>query len=229
MQSIYLEGYKGIRYNVKSAEDDFEIYDLGKDPQEAHNLAGEPEFAGLQAVMKARVLQVRKPDASAKRPYDEALVPPVAKAPAGASGVGWSLFKGEWPWMPDFRTLAPADTGQAKQIELTMASGDDPFGVAFEGCFKVPADGDYTFTVDSDGGATLFVHDIRVIDEPMKHPGGRFSGSARLEAGWHPLRLYYRHLTGVPRLGFTLRDAEGKSLKLDEASLRQVAAADSGK
>jgi hypothetical protein len=47
----------------------------------------------------------------------------------------------------------------------------------------------------------LFLHDIRVIDEPLKNPAGKFSGSVRLKAGWHPIRLYYRHTgTAKPRL-----------------------------
>ena len=57
--------------------------------------------------MKARVLQLRKPAADANRPYDNVPVPPVAKAPSGSPGLTWSLFHGEWPWMPDFRTLMP--------------------------------------------------------------------------------------------------------------------------
>jgi arylsulfatase A-like enzyme len=220
MQTIYLDGYKGIRYNVKSADDDFGIFDLSQDPHEAHNLAGEPKFVDLQATFKARVLQVRKPNPSAERPYDEALVPSVASPPSSEPGLTWSLFQGEWPWMPDFRTLAPAKTGESQQIELTMASADRPFGVSFNGYFVAPHDGEYTFTVDSDTGAMLLLHDIRVIDEPMKKSAGKFSVSVRLKAGWHPLRLLYRHAAGEARLEFTCQ-REGELLKLDATSLRQ--------
>lgn len=221
MQSIYLDGYKGIRYNVKSAGDDFGIFDLRQDPQEAHNLAGNPKFAGLQTAMKARVLQVRKPDPSAKRPYDKALVPPVANSPSSEPGLAWSLFEGEWPWMPDFRTLTPAKTGKSKQIELTMAPADRPFGIAIAGYFVAPHDGEYTFTVNTDTGAMLFLHAIRVIDEPMKNSAGKFSGSVRLQAGWHPLRLLYRHATGPKRLELTCQRTGGELLNLDAANLRQ--------
>lgn len=34
MQVIYLNGYKGVRYNIKSANDDFRIYDTRIDPGE---------------------------------------------------------------------------------------------------------------------------------------------------------------------------------------------------
>jgi uncharacterized sulfatase len=172
--------------------------------------------------MKARVLQVRKPDPSAKRPYDEALAPPVPNPPSSEPGLTWSLFQGKWPWMPDFRTLTPANTGKSKQIELTMAAADKPFGVSFSGYFVAAHDGEYTFTVDTDTGAMLFLHDIRVIDEPMKSSAGKFSGSVRLKAGWHPLRLLYRHATGQPRLVFTCQRAGGESLRRDAADLCQT-------
>lgn len=222
MQTIYLDGYKGIRYDVKSAEDDFEIYDLAKDPQEAHNLAGDSKFAALQAAMKARVLQVRKPNASAKRPYDDAFVPPVASEPVTKSGVTQSLFSGAWPWMPDFSMLTPDAKTVSQTVTLPAQKGDQPFGVAFEGFFQIPADGDYTFSVDSDGGAMFFVHDIRVIDEPGTPAGGTVTGSVRLKAGWHPMRLYYRHISGKPRFEFTVKSADSTSLKLDATNLRQI-------
>ncbi|MGN6642084.1 MAG: sulfatase-like hydrolase/transferase, partial [Verrucomicrobiota bacterium] len=221
MQAVYLNGFKGVRYGVKSAEDDFEIYDLKKDPQEIHNLAKTPELAGLQAAMKARVLQLRKSDSEAPRPYDDVLVPPIANAPTGSPGLDWSLFNGEWPWLPEFRTLTPAKTGHAPSIHLAMASGSQPFGIAFTGYFHAAQDGEYKFTLDSDTGAMLFLHDIHVIAEPLRNPAGRFSGSVRLKAGWHPLRLYGRHVgAGQARLKLEVQDPSGESLKLDESNLR---------
>ncbi len=193
MQNIFLNGYMGVRYNVKSANDDFEIYNVAKDPQEAVNLANRPEQAGLQTAMKARVLQVRTPNPSAPRPYDNVPVPPVTNDPAGTPGLAWSLYLGQWPWLPEFRTLTPAKRGETKTVDLSMAESGQPFGVAFTGFFHAKQEGVYTFRLGSDAGAMLFLHDIRVIDEPMKNSAGHFTGSVRLQAGWHPLRLYYRH------------------------------------
>ena len=215
MQAIYLNGYKGIRYDVKSAEDNFEIYNLAKDERETHDLGKNSEFSALQTAMKARVLQVRTPNATAKRPYDAALVPPVPQAPSGSPGLTYSLFQGAWPWMPDFRTLAPVKTAQAKGLDLAMAPGGQPFGVAFTGYFHAAQDGEYTFTLDSDTGAMFFLHDIRVIDEPMKNASGKFTGSVRLQAGWHPLRLYYRHAgSATPHLDLTCRQGGAGEYKL---------------
>mgnify|MGYP005851782133 CR=1 FL=1 len=68
MQAIHHAGYKGVRYDVQSADDDFEIYDLLRDPGETQNLAAGDALAKVQAEMKARVLQVRLPDPAAPRP-----------------------------------------------------------------------------------------------------------------------------------------------------------------
>ena len=67
MQVVYLSGYQGVRYDVRSPTDDFEIYDVLHDPQEAHNLAGKSSLAALQNQMKQRVLELRRPDTSAPR------------------------------------------------------------------------------------------------------------------------------------------------------------------
>ena len=215
MQNILLNGFMGVRYDVKSADDNFEIYDLAKDPQEAHNLAKTPEGAGLQAAMKARVLQVRVPNASAPRPYDNAPVPAMTKAPGGTPGLKWFLFNGEWPWVPDFRTLTPVKHGESKAIDLAMAPAGQPFGIVFEGYFHATEAAEYTFTLANNTGAMLFLHDIRVIDEPLKDSAGKFTGSVRLGAGWHPVRLYYRHDgRAKPRLELSCRQGGSGEYKL---------------
>ena len=75
MQVIGLNGYQGVRYNIIAHSDNFEIYDVAHDLKEATNLAADPAFATLQQQMKDRVLQLRRPDSIAPRPYDYELVP----------------------------------------------------------------------------------------------------------------------------------------------------------
>ncbi len=211
MQVVFVNGLKGIRYDISSADDDFEIYNLKKDPKESNNLARNPEFKGLQEMMKARALQARLPDANAPRPYDSAPVPPAATPPA-SPGISWSLFKGAWPWMPDFRTMTPDSTGTSSAIDLSMNPGDAPFGISFEGSFQAPADGEYSFSIDSGGGdAMFFLHDIRLIGETPS------SGSLRLKAGNHPFRLLFRHAAGTPKLSISGTLPGGAPLDLTKA------------
>ena len=96
MQVIRLNGLQGVRYNIASHADDFEIYDVANDLKEATNLALNPAYAGLQQQMKARVLQLRRPDASAPRPYDDELVPAVSVSPI-TSGIEWKAYAQSFP------------------------------------------------------------------------------------------------------------------------------------
>jgi arylsulfatase A-like enzyme len=221
MQNIFLNGYMGVRYDVKSADDDFEIYDVVKDQQEANNLA--KANPALQAAMKARVLQIRVPNPSAPRPYDNVPVPPVAKAPTGTPGLTWSTFNGAWPWLPDFRTLTPAKRGVTRTIDLAVTTGNKPFGIAFEGYFYAAQASEYAFTLTNDTGAMLFLHDIRVIAEPLKNSAGKFTGSVRLNTGWHPIRLYYRHSGNAqPQLELTCQQGASTAYKLSPDVFRPI-------
>ena len=96
MQVIRLNGLQGVRYNILSQADDFEIYDVANDPKEATNLALNPSYASLQQQMKDRVLQLRRPDASASRPYDDELVPAVSVSPI-TPGIEWKAYAQSFP------------------------------------------------------------------------------------------------------------------------------------
>jgi arylsulfatase A-like enzyme len=204
MQVVFVDGLKGLRYQVKSAEDDFEIYDVGSDPQETRNLALEPGREALQARMKARVLQVRRPEASAPRPYDEALVPALSRAPGATGGLRWARYEGDWPWLPALDTLPPTAAGETPQPELSAVERGAGGAVALTGAVFIPADGDYQFMVEGTAEAVLFLHESRVVET------GRSDGRVRLQAGWHPLRLFALNRNGSGALRVDVRDASGQ-------------------
>jgi len=102
------------------------------------------------------------------------------------------------------------------------APAGQPFGAVFSAFFYAKEDGEYVFTLDSDTGAMLFLHDIRVINEPLKNPAGQFTGSVRLQAGWHPLRLYYRHAgDAAPQLNLSCQNGNAGAYPLTAEVFRQ--------
>lgn len=194
MQTVLVGGYVGVRYNIKSADDDFEIFDVEKDPRQTRNLAGEAGMARIQAQLKARALQARRPDPAAPRPYDTALIPAVAAPAALEVGkIRYRVYAGKWAWVPDFKTLESSSEGVAQAIDARVLPAGANGGAAFTGFFRAETDGDYTFFASSDGGTEIFLHDARVIDDDFGRSGEEVSGTIRLAAGWHPLRVYYRH------------------------------------
>lgn len=205
MQVVFVDGYKGKRTNIESHKDDFEIFDLNNDPREIENLNGTSDyFRELGQRMKDRVLRIRRPNASAPRPYDREYVPAVAPELV-SKGVTWRVFEGEFPWVPQTYDLQPVKEGHSKQVEVNVLTRD--FGVIaeFTGFASIQAPGEYRFQVESDGGAILRVHDAVVVDNESVIDGQRQTeGKIRLQQGHHPYTLTYRRGTeGKAKLKFS--------------------------
>ncbi len=188
MQMIRRGDMVGVRYDVQSAGDDFEIYHVRQDPKEVHNLADKEGMDTLQQWMKDRVLQMRRPNASAPRPYDDALVPAIAEKQTKA-GVRWKGYEGDFPWIPQVVSLKAKATGRAARPDGEIGATKKNGMIYFEGFLRIPKDGAYTFYVKADQGALLRVHEAIVVEVDAQ--GEEKEGSIKLKAGLHPFRLYY--------------------------------------
>lgn len=191
MQVVFVDGYKGVRRDIKSHDDDFEIFDLVRDPRESVDLSGTSEyFTRLQQRMKDRVLQIRRPNETAPRPYDNAPVPALDKAPK-KSRIQWATYAGDFPWVPQTFGLTPAKEGVASKVNANAAKGAAV--IEYSGVIEAKETASHTFTVDSDGGAILRLHDTVVVDNESVIDGERATqGSILLEKGFHPFTLTYR-------------------------------------
>jgi hypothetical protein len=225
MQVLFDGNYKGIRYNTLSATNNFEIYDMTVDPKETNNLALNGSFASKQQFFKDRVLQVRRPDAGAPRPYDSAFVPASTNTMFTNGVLQFATYQGTWPWVPEFSNLSSVSTGMVAGVDLSIRPRDENFGIAFAGYLTIPADGDYTFYLTSDRGAHFRINEATVIDDDFNHTGAEMSGTIRLKAGRHPFRLYYKHGTGAQILDFKYSSASisKQSVPLNSFSLAGIA------
>ena len=102
--------------------------------------------------------------------------------------------------MPDYRNLRSATNGFSETIDASVCPDKTGGGALFEGYFNASTEGEYTFVASSDGGTQVFLHDCRVIDDDFGRSGAPASGKIRLAAGWHPLRVHYRHAQGARQL-----------------------------
>lgn len=194
MQMIRLGDFAGVRYNIQSAEDDFEIYNVASDPGQRDNLIDNPEQASmireLQEEMKVRTLQARRPNTSAPRPYDDVSVPAVEGVQV-SQGVEWKAYEGVFPWVPKVAGLEPVEAGRVDRPDLSVYD-ERAKAIRFSEYIRVPDDGPYTFSLSTDTGALLRLHDITVIDADYGYKSGtERQATINLEAGLHPFRLYY--------------------------------------
>lgn len=197
MQSLYLNGYKGIRTNLASHTGDFRIYDTLNDPAESTNLAGQ---AGVptQQQFKDRVLQLRRASSSNARPYDSEPIPAVTPS-AVVQGLDYTAFEMSTPWVPDWTTQTSVASGTVVTPDLSARTRADDIGLHFSGFIQIPADGTYTFYVNTDTGAFVRIHDAQLLDADFAYVPDteKSSGSIPLKAGYHPIRIDYRHATAA--------------------------------
>ncbi|AKQ46162.1 sulfatase [Rufibacter radiotolerans] len=195
MQLIRLGDYVGVRYDIKAHSNDFEIYNVVKDPQEVNNLAKAPGMEKLQQQMKDKVLQARRPDPEAPRPYDQELMPAVV-ATKTKPGLSWKAFAGDFLWVPEITSLQATATGQTPQPMGDVGKPNQNL-LFFQGYINAPADGTYTFYLTTDGGALLRLHEATVLDADYGYKVGQeIKGELHLKAGLHPVRLYYTRQPG---------------------------------
>jgi arylsulfatase A-like enzyme len=202
MQVLRLGDHVGVRYNITSHADDFEIYNVVSDPQQGINLAG--SLPALQQHMKDTVLRLRRPNASASRPYDGEWVPSTNATPV-TLGVEWATYTNAFPWVPELTDFTPAAAGQTNTVTLAVRPRDNTIGILFTGYLNVPSDGDYTFYLAADTGALLRIHEATVLEADFGYVGGtERSATIKLQAGKHPYRLYYaRGSNGIPSLDWS--------------------------
>lgn len=190
MQMIRLNEFVGVRYDIKSQNDDFEIYDVVKDPQQTQNLAGTSMMGSLQQQMKDKVLQSRIPNVTAPRPYDNVSVPAV-NGVITEKGVQWKGYKGDFLWVPEVATLTPAEIGVTDFPNGDIDKGKQYGAFYFEGYIQVPSDGDYSFYLTTNTAAFFRIHNASVIDADYEYfKNNTKVGHIKLAAGLHAFRLY---------------------------------------
>lgn len=209
-QIVFVDGFKGVRFNMTGMDEDFQIYDTEKDPQESVNLAS--SRPDLQAKMKARALSIRRPLPSENGNLNNGDVPSVTAPSNLRQGLKMRCWNRSFDWVPDFRQLeeAPSVTGAVTSLSVNAAGSAAQKGVELTGYLNVPARGEYKFYLqtDSNAGSKAFVHlhDMQLIDADYAYtPGAEADSNARegsdvapnevqtvrLAAGVHPIRIGY--------------------------------------
>ncbi len=164
--------------------------------------AGSPAATGsvvldASAVLTARFFREGIP-ASGPRSRVFTKVKPIAPSPvqSTAPGLRYAYFEGSWFSIPDFSTLQPLATGSVDSISLGPSIIEEHFGLTFAGLVAVPVTGVYSFSIASDDGSRLWVHDSLIVDNDGLHALAEKSGHIALRAGLHPFRLAFFQRSG---------------------------------
>lgn len=83
------------------------------------------------------------------------------------------------------------DTGVLKTFNVDAIKDDRPFGYNLEGYIMVPETGVYTFYLEANDGAILFINGKEIIDNDGGHRAQRLDSKIGLKKGWHPIKVDY--------------------------------------
>jgi hypothetical protein len=122
--------------------------------------------------------------------------PATTLPPQHQPGLLYTYFEGSWTTLPDFSALTPVSRGRIPSPALTPAQSPDHFGLRFTAWLNVPADGLWTFFLNSDDGTRLTLDGIPVVDNDGIHAPQETSAPFALAAGWHTVTLDYFEATG---------------------------------
>ncbi len=194
MQVVYLDGYKGVRYDIDSWSDNFRIYDTSEDQGETNDLAGSNDyFTDLQERMKKEVIRLRRPDTTAVRPYDRVPVP--AHSITGLEkGLRYQVYETSTPWVPDIGTLKkdPVETGTVENFDPDVRTRDNQIVILYTGLLEAPETGKYSLSLKMNGKGVLRIHKATVIDaDKLYDPGTFLTTDIHLEKGFHPIQFTF--------------------------------------
>ena len=130
------------------------------------------------------------------------------------------FYRDSWETLPDFDQLKAEDTGAVpgNLLDIGIAPSLRPasFGYVFTGFIKVPAAGEYTFSLDSDDGSRLTLGGRTIVEYDGIHGvGSPRTATVNLEAGRVPFRVdYFQGPVGDKGLSLAWSPVGGESRPL---------------
>jgi uncharacterized membrane protein YgcG len=109
----------------------------------------------------------------------------------GQGALQYAVYEGDWNALPDFTGMTPVRTGTTSQLDVSVRTRDDQFGIVFWGYLVIPETGDWTFYLKSDDGSRLWIDGQLLVDNDGLHATQERSGTRSLTAGAHSFRVEY--------------------------------------
>ncbi len=113
----------------------------------------------------------------------------------------YRFYRDHWDRLPDFDNLKAETVAKLPlgKFDISPASRETDFGFVFTGILKVPADGEYTFSLDSDDGSRLTIDGKKIVEYDGIHgEGSPKLATVRLRQGRVPVRLdYFQRSNGL--------------------------------
>lgn len=126
--------------------------------------------------------------------YEQSLTTGGPVAAVDMDELEYRFYRDHWDKLPDFDNIKPETVAKLPTglFDISPATRNTDIGFVFAGVLKVPADGEYTFSLDSDDGSKLIVDGREIINYDGIHgEGSPKQAKVSLKQGRVPVRLDY--------------------------------------
>lgn len=120
------------------------------------------------------------------------------------NGLTCKYYEQEWEKLPDFDSVKYVKTFTADTIAIPEITREEDYGLTFDGYVKIPADGVYAFSINSDDGSRLIVDDTLLVDNDGLHGDYEMTGIIGLKAGYHKFTALMFQCKGGEALGASI-------------------------
>ncbi len=134
-------------------------------------------------------------------------------------GVNYLYKEGDMMNTGYLKNLPVLDSGVLQSFNLNSIKDDRQFGYNFSGYLKVAQTGVYTFSLEANDGAVLFINDRIIIDNDCGHRAQKLDTKIGLKKGWHPIKVNYFQQGGAKSLNLTWEGPGVKSQEVPEEVL----------
>jgi alpha-L-fucosidase len=211
-----------LQVTIETDREDVDLhYTLdGSDPAPTSPKVDQPLILNQTTTLSARAFRSGKPVSAVTRKTIKKVTPVPALSVNGTQpGLKYNYFEGNWDKLPDFNQLKAVKAGICDTISTALKDADDYYALVFDGYIKLPADGIYTFFLESDDGSQLFINDKLLIDNDGVHAMVVKNGTSALAKGMHKLRVTFFERTGGDDLKVSISGPGMKEQKIPAAYL----------
>jgi len=122
-----------------------------------------------------------------------AILSPATNVVGAVNGLAYQYYESpsNYRVMPDFSRLTPVYQGAVNYPDLTVRRQRQQYAFNYTGYVNVPANGIYTFTLNSSDGSRLLIDGDLVVDWNGDHSPSAKNGWVGLQAGLHRVNVQY--------------------------------------
>ncbi len=186
----------------------------GSEPTLASPLYEEPFSIEQSTTVKARAFRDGEPVGYVtERTYTEQSPVEATALEKPEKGLVYRFYRADndrprymrhWPLrnvMGGGDALSSADSGTVQGIDIRTSNQTELFGYRFDGYIKVPESGNYTFYIESDDNARMYVSGKDIFDRMGQSPATSYDRAMiPLEEGFHPIDIRYFQAYGPSAL-----------------------------